>query len=601
MAFLSIPSAAEKTEFNLLEIETAVGSANDCPIRLVHRSISRRHALIKFEAGRHLLADCESTNGTTINGTRVQPGDWRALQHGDVIVFGNVSAMFLTDKDAAVQPGGPTFMEKPQELLRGPEGERLRIFQQIEELIRPDKPLAAAMNSFIDLLQGQLPAGRVTVRLVTRKDEFSETMYPEDGPWSAKLARRAVAEAKPIIEKDALDECNHPALSALCVPILVGDQVRGVVLAVCPHRGQAYTAAHAAAVSVLANLVGSILVYAAWARHETRTKKLMIFSPAMQRVEHLIKQYAAEEFPVLITGETGTGKELVARALHETSRAHRTGPFVVFDCAAKTFELFASELFGHVKGAFTGAIGNRAGALQQALDGAIFFDEIYNIPLDLQGHLLRVLQEREYQPLGSDKPQKIKARFIFATNRNLAEEVAAGRFREDLFYRVNWLNISIPPLRDRGNEVLHWARHFFKVYNEDAVPPRPLQGIAEAALRVLEHYHWPGNIRELESVIGAAFIRAKNSKRDEIELEDLSFLRLPAQTGVQIQGLVEAVAGLNLKEAVACLERELIRRAVNSTMKGKKPNYDGAAEKLGLDPRTLKSKMDEYEIEIGAK
>ena len=244
-------------------------------------------------------------------------------------------------------------------------------------------------------------------------------------------------------------------------------------------------------------------------------------SPAMQRVYSAIRRYAATKAPVLITGESGTGKELVAQAIHERS-AFRTGPFVAINCGALPPTLIASELFGHEKGAFTGAAQRRIGRLESASGGTIFLDEIGDLPLELQGHLLRFLQERTIDRVGGTRPIEVDARVIVATNVDLAQAIGQGRFREDLFYRLNVLSLPLPPLRERGADIELLATFFLRKFA--AEHGRAITGFSDEARQILSEHRWPGNVRELIGSLRRAVVMADSSW---IGPHDLGLSRTP--------------------------------------------------------------------------
>ncbi|MDA8172045.1 MAG: sigma-54 dependent transcriptional regulator [Nitrospiraceae bacterium] len=242
-------------------------------------------------------------------------------------------------------------------------------------------------------------------------------------------------------------------------------------------------------------------------------------SSAMQKVFDLIATVAPVDSTVLITGDSGTGKELVSRAIHFNS-PRREGPFVVIDCVTIPETLMESELFGHVKGSFTGAVTTGKGLIDLAEGGTLFFDEIGNLPLTLQAKLLRVLQEKEYRPVGARHTQKADVRFIAATNRDLLELVVKGVFREDFYYRLNVFPIKLPPLRERREDIAALAHHFLKKYS--ARTGKDVEFISAEAMRLLAAHDWPGNVRELENIIHRAVIlaRSKTVGQKEIMLEE---------------------------------------------------------------------------------
>ena len=247
-------------------------------------------------------------------------------------------------------------------------------------------------------------------------------------------------------------------------------------------------------------------------------KNIVGTSKAMEKVFRLIGTVAPTASTVLITGESGTGKELVARAIHYNS-PRKDRPFVIIDCGTLAGELIESELFGHKKGAFTGAVTDKKGLIEEAEGGTLFLDEIGNLPLALQSKLLRVLQEKEYRPVGDKKASKVDSRFITATNKDLPGMVKAGTFREDLFYRLDIFPIHVPPLRERREDIPLLAYHFLNKYSDEL--GKEIKGISAEAMRILSSCRWPGNIRELENTIQRAILLADN---DTIKPETLAFL-----------------------------------------------------------------------------
>src|SRR6267142_1486803 len=256
----------------------------------------------------------------------------------------------------------------------------------------------------------------------------------------------------------------------------------------------------------------------------------------MEKIVEQIKQVADSPLTVLVEGETGTGKELVARAIHQLS-ARREKPFVAVDCGAIPDTLIESELFGYEKGAFTGAHQRKEGQFQLAGEGTLFLDEIVNLPLPTQAKLLRALQERQVQPLGSKRPVQVLARIVAASNVPLDREVRAGRFRQDVYYRLNEFAITLPPLRERDN-ILHLANEFLPEAGMEL--GRPCRKISEAAAQVLLRYHWPGNVRELRNVIRRAILLAS----DAIEPEHLSVLPVDAPPATTLRGEPAPVGSL---------------------------------------------------------
>jgi transcriptional regulator with GAF, ATPase, and Fis domain len=280
---------------------------------------------------------------------------------------------------------------------------------------------------------------------------------------------------------------------------------------------------------------------------------------------------------VLITGETGTGKELVARAIHDRS-AQRTRPLVKVNCAAIPETLLESELFGHVRGAFTGAVTSRRGKFALADGGTIFLDEIATLIAGLQSKLLRVLQEREFEPLGSDRTEKVDLRVIAATNRDLRQMVTEGKFQEDLYYRLNVIPIAIPPLRERKDDIRALAEHFVRKHAQ-RLGRRPVP-IDDAALRMLEEYDWPGNVRELENTIERAIVLSRGA------VLPADAISMPGAARPATDGL----PSLELQQNVEWAERETLHRALTRASGVKKD----AAGLMGISQRALSYYLAKY-------
>jgi transcriptional regulator with GAF, ATPase, and Fis domain len=319
-------------------------------------------------------------------------------------------------------------------------------------------------------------------------------------------------------------------------------------------------------------------------------------SDVMQEVFRLVEQVAPARSTVLITGESGTGKELIAKAIHEASpRAGR--PFVTVNSSNIPSELLESELFGHTRGAFTGAVAAKKGLFEVADGGSIFLDEIGDIPPETQVRLLRVIQEREFTPLGDTTPRRVDVRIIAATNIDLKEAVRQGSFREDLYYRLAVVPIELPPLRDRREDILPLAQHFTQKYNEEN-GRNVSEQLAPEVLAMLEAYSWPGNVRELENTIERAVVIAPG---DEItkeclrtEISDPKSVAAGHHDGASTIAVGDIGRGINFYEEVRRFEIDLIRRALEQTG----GHQSRAARLLGMNATTLNSKIKTYNINL---
>jgi DNA-binding NtrC family response regulator len=316
--------------------------------------------------------------------------------------------------------------------------------------------------------------------------------------------------------------------------------------------------------------------------------------PAMQRVFETIRKVAETDLTVLVRGESGTGKELVAQALHNRSQ-RRNRPFVAVNCAAISRELVESELFGHEKGAFTGADARRQGRFEVADGGTIFLDEIGDMPAETQAKVLRVLQERSFDRVGGTRPIQVDVRIVAATHRNLEEEVRQGRFREDLYYRLRVVEIELPPLRERLADVAALALRFLEQVNERL--GRDKQRLSEAALAHLARYRWPGNVRELRNAIEQASVLASGSWIDEGDLRLGGALAPPpppaaAQGGDVAGDSVSPAFSEAKRRAVESFEREFLLRA----LRAHGGNISRAAESIGMVRQSLQQKIRELDL-----
>jgi two-component system response regulator HydG len=308
-------------------------------------------------------------------------------------------------------------------------------------------------------------------------------------------------------------------------------------------------------------------------------KQIIGNSAAMAGILNLVKMVAPSDTSVLILGESGTGKEMVAQAIHQHSR-RSSRPLIIVNCAALPSNLIESELFGHEKGSFTNALAKRIGKFEHADGGTIFLDEIGELPVDLQAKLLRVLQEREIEPIGGAK-KKIDVRIIAATNRDLEEELVAGRFRTDLYYRLNVFPICLPPLRERKEDLPLLANHFLHLYAQKE--SKPITGLANHVLERMKEYSWPGNVRELENWIARSVLLTTGSIVNAVSLGTAKKHLAPDQPELAAKTMQE-------------IEREHIT-SILEKCGGKLYGPGGAAEILKINPSTLKSRMKKLGID----
>jgi DNA-binding NtrC family response regulator len=309
-------------------------------------------------------------------------------------------------------------------------------------------------------------------------------------------------------------------------------------------------------------------------------------STQINEILDVVRRVASTPSSVLIFGQSGTGKELVAKALHYLGE-RASNPFVTVNCAAIPDTLLESELFGHKKGSFTDAVADKKGRFEEADGGTIFLDEIGDMSLPLQSKILRVLQEREFTPIGETKSRRVNVRIVTATNRDLGEAIQKGEFREDLYFRINVISIRMPPLRERREDIPLLVEHFIRRYNYSI--GKRIREITDDALEILMDYHWPGNIRELENLIERAVIFANGDTLDAQTIrQNMVHWERPVQG---IEALLERHG--NYKEAVEAFERELIKRAFEWS----KGHFSQAAKHLGLSRHALRYQMSKLDLQ----
>jgi transcriptional regulator with GAF, ATPase, and Fis domain len=603
----------------LSEGEVTIGREASNAIAITDPSVSRKHCLLSGQDGRFLVRDLDSRNGTLVNGAGVEE-QW--LQHGDEIAAGDSSFLFLLqDEEAAPAAGRVEFEEaqftaetvvldprdvvylQPDRLFRElPATSRvarnLNALLKISRIVHAIRDLNELQGQLLDLIFEIVPAGRGAILLTDKEGEQFNSMFVrvrQAGQVqlvkvSRTIARQVLDQGVAILGSDVpgseeLREVESLAASqvrsVLCVPLTVFEHVIGCIYLDSDSVGNRLQEEHLQLVAAIAGISAVALDNACrlhWLEQEnerltveiSQERSLVGDGARMQEVYQFLKRAAPTDSTVLIEGESGTGKELAARALHRNSpRAGK--PFVTINCAAIPETLLESDLFGHERGAFTGAVSLKRGRLEVADGGVVFLDEIGELAPTLQVKLLRVLQEREFERVGGMHPIKVDIRIIAATNCNLDQAVRDGRFRQDLYYRLAVLKITMPALRDRPEDISMLVRHFVQKHAKRCkVKARP---ISREALAFLVNYDWPGNVRELENAIERALVLASS---DVILPEDLpeSLLERPP-----LPEMTEAKYHAAVKE----LKKQLILDAVEQTH----GSYADAARILGVHPNYL--------------
>ena len=518
-------------EFELPMRGGEVGRGDTCLVQLTDPTVSRIHGIIALRDGAMAWVDDSGKTRTLING---QPATAHRLEAGDEIILGNTKMAYLpVDGIAVTKASSHVTMEVNSRSLLALVG--------IDDRAR--RHLASLAN-LGDRLRGETAGGRDAVARATCDAALSAlgahrafvlSAGKRVTPVSASVATGESTQLQ--MPQELIDKVigNRQVVTAetggralIASPVSgAGDEVIGVLW--IDRKGVAWEQIDSLAISCLSHLLGAAWVSADAREQAVRradaleeqltgpagTDELIGRSEAAARVTAFVKRVAPSDATVLLGGESGAGKEMVARAIHRSSRRAK-GPCVAVNCAALTESLIESELFGHEKGAFTGATEKKAGRFEMADRGTLFLDEVGELPLGLQTKFLRVLEERRFERVGGQKAIEVDVRMVAATNRDLAEMVKRGTFREDLFYRLSVIQIDVPPLRERLDDVPLLADHFLARFRHQAA--RRISGFAPDALAAMTRYAWPGNVRELRNAVERAIVLGD---REQIVAADL--------------------------------------------------------------------------------
>jgi transcriptional regulator with GAF, ATPase, and Fis domain len=509
------------------------------------------------------------------------------LSHDDRVVLGSCELRFAMIDEAAPleEEAAETIAELDAYNKLYEFSERLihqrDLGELLEALMDAVIEITNADKGFLVLLEGD------TIDVKVARNLNRENIADAVSQLSDSIIAKVVRSRKPVIVSDAMRDDEFSAAksvmqlkvsSVICVPLLDRGRLLGLIYVGNDSIRDLFQQDTLRILTVFASQA-SLIVANALLLNELRVDnkrlnerleqyrfgEIVGTSPPMQQVFRKVEKIAATDISVLITGETGTGKELIAREIH--NRSPRAGkPFVTINCGAIPENLLESELFGHVKGAFTGAVANKQGKFQAADGGTLFLDEIGEMPVELQVKILRALQERVVYRVGDTRPETCDIRILAATNRDLDKEIAAGRFREDLYYRLNVVNVELPPLRQRGEDVLVVARYLLSRYSREY--DVKVKGLSPNAAVAIRKHAWPGNIRELENRIKKAIVLCESSV---IGPDDLGL------TGDVLPQI------LTLAEAKDKFQREYI----NEVLALNNGNRTKTARDLGVDPRTV--------------
>ena len=566
--------------------------------------MSRRHCLIERQGGRVTISDLGSHNGTFVNGIPVKE---RVLAHGDQVRVGDSVFLFLLDETPIARDGVLVEMKdeglvagRTVELTAAPPARAVRdlgVLLKISTSINSIRGIEALERRLLESIFEVVPAERGAVLIAGRGEgEFAAVFGLDKGAAgravkvSRTIAQRVLREAVAILSNDVRDRDDFAGAgslaaanvhSVLAVPLLFADRRLGVLYLDSSSPKARFDEGHLELLTAIAGIASVALENARqieWLESENRRlvddvsleHNMVGESPAVRAVLEFVAKVAPGRATVLITGESGTGKELVARAIHQNGERARK-PFVAVNCAALAATLLESEMFGHERGAFTGAVVQKQGKLEVADGGTLFLDEVGELASPLQAKLLRVLQEQEFERVGGTRSIRVDVRVIAATNRDLKEMVRSGGFREDLYYRINVVTLAMPPLRERREDVPLLARYFASKCA--ARSGRRVVGISGEAIDCLMRYDWPGNVRELENALERAVVLGSG---DIIRPEDLPDSVLEAEPSGE-GGVTK------YHEAIQATKKEIILKA----FKEAGGNYVETARLLDVHPNYL--------------
>jgi len=604
--------------FALTEAEVSIGRDPSNVVCVNDHSVSRRHSIIKREGESFRVVDLESYNGTFVNAV---PIGEQSLSHGDQIAVGSVRFLFLaSDVEADVAESAVQLAEdqlispstirlerkdalylKPAAVVASlPANVRvardLNALLKISTLLSTIRDPAVLQRSLLETVLDTIPAERGAILLVRENSEELIASYGTDKKSqteqpiriSRSVAEKVLREGAALlcletkddtVLRDAESLLAAHVRSLLCVPLVARERVVGLIYLDTSDAANTLDESHLqllTAVGSIAAIAIENVQHLQWLEGENQrlTQEISLEhnmigeSPRMREVFRFIERIAPTDATVLVRGESGTGKELVAHAIHANSE-RSAKPFVAINCAVLSETLIESELFGYEKGAFTGAVAQKRGRLEVADGGTLFLDEVGELTAATQAKLLRVLQERQFERVGGTRTLSVDVRIIAATNRNLEDAIKNGSFRQDLYYRLNVISLTLPPLRDRREDIPLIAYHFIAKYSKKC--KRLVSGMAPETRNCLLAYDWPGNVRELENAIERAVVLGNT---DVIMPDDLP---------ESLLGSPPALSLPNYHEAVNEMKKKFILQAIEHA----NGNYTDAARILGIHSTNL--------------
>ena len=605
---------------------TAIGHGENCDVVVADRYVSRRHCLIELGPNEVVIRDLGSKNGTLLNGlpiseSRLQPGDRITIGTSELIFSQSAEVekvSFLEDQVTAIRPdlrpvdrwsaAGLAAAERFVPVVAARDTRAVLDCYRLAQLIHSAPTLIELAARLCEHVLAMAQADWTAFFLCDEAGEFRlstskcrEGLHREQMHFSRTVLREAISKRTAVLSREIMSDARFSASesvaegafhSVLCVPLLTEDEALGAVYLASRSKTFAFSEAELAwlqAVSGQASMaLERMLEREQLLRENAELRRRMILehgligeSPAMREVFRFITRVAPTDAAVLIKGETGTGKELVSRAMHYNSR-RKDKPFVCINCAALPKDLIESELFGHEKGAFTGAAGAKPGKFELAAGGTVFLDEVGELAPSAQAKLLRVLEGQPFERVGGTAPIQADVRVLAATNRDLARGVEESSFRADLYHRLNVIAMELAPLRERGSDLELLSQFFLGRLREK------LAGGAEdfspEALAAMKRYHWPGNVRELRNAIEHALVLGSSPT---IQVQDLP----GSVTGRRARPTADSGAS-----ADSTALREAERQHILSVYEQCGRNKSRAAALLGISRDTLHRKLREYGV-----
>jgi transcriptional regulator with GAF, ATPase, and Fis domain len=591
----SLVHAARGRAHLILRKLTSIGRHADNDVVLDDDGVAETHAHVRLEGGRFVLFTLSRSHPVLINGRKSRK---HVLEHGDEILFADTLLRFnLWDEPSTVE----VQIEHHGDELAA--YRRLAEFtERLAERVEVDALLETLMDEVVSLTGADkgflLTVDDTDLTVRTARNLNRETIFAGLDQISDSIISKVLETRQPLIVSDALNDTQFQAsqsvmqlrlCSVMCVPLIFRGQLHGAIYLGNDNVVNLFETQTLDILTVFASQAALLLQHAL-ERAELHTDNVRLRDALegkrfgaiigacepMQAVFDKIERVAATNISVLVLGETGTGKELIAREIHRCS-PRSEGPFIAVNCGAIPESLLESELFGHRRGAFTGAVENKIGSFQAADGGTLFLDEIGEMPVHLQVKLLRAIQDRTITRIGDSKATPVDIRLVSATHVNLEQAIKAGRFRDDLYYRINVISIALPPLRDRDEDVVLIARYLLERYVEDY--GRPIQGFTNETVIALRKHAWPGNIRELENRLKKATVLADGPR---LTPEDLD--------------LDEAVLADRVLPLAEAKER-FQRRYIDQILALNDGNRTKTARDLGVDPRTIFRHLEKMRAE----